>query len=87
TGRVYFRFSLTQGVADRDFIYGNPGDVLVAGDWEGDGVDTVAVYRPSDGNWYIKGANTQGVADHVVYFGDEDALVRPFAGRAGTSSR
>jgi hypothetical protein len=87
TGRVYFRFSLTQGVADRDFIYGNPGDVLVAGDWEGDGVDTVAVYRPSDGNWYIKGANTQGVADHVVYFGDEDALVLPFAGRAGTSSR
>jgi hypothetical protein len=87
TGRVYFRFSLTEGVADRDFIYGNPGDVLVAGDWDGDGVDTVAVYRPSDGNWYIKAANTQGVADYVVYFGDEDALVRPFAGRAGTSSR
>lgn len=30
TGLVYFRNSHTQGVADNEFIYGDPGDRLVA---------------------------------------------------------
>ncbi|MCO6502523.1 MAG: hypothetical protein J5I28_05525, partial [Acidimicrobiales bacterium] len=69
TGLVYFRNTNSTGVADFQFIYGNPGDKLVAGDWDGDGTDTVAVYRPSDGRFYIKLQNRQGVADVVIYAG------------------
>jgi len=25
----------------------------VAGDWDGDGVDTIAKYRQSDGKWFL----------------------------------
>jgi hypothetical protein len=79
------RLSHTQGVADLAFTYGNPDDRIVAGDWDGNGVDTVAVYRPSDGNWYIKLANGNGVADHALHYSDS-GTVRPVAGHFGTHS-
>lgn len=70
------------------FYYGNPGDVPFTGDWDGDGVDTVAVYRPADGNWYVKLANGAGAAEHAVHYHrgarHEDAV--PIAGRTGTDS-
>ena len=47
----------------------------VAGDWDGDGTDTVAVYRPSDGRFYIKLTNEQGVADLAVYAGARSGVV------------
>ncbi len=59
---------------------------MLAGDWNGDGIDTVALYRPSDGNWYVKLANSQGVADHVLHFHGHGSVTRPFSGRAATSS-
>jgi len=31
------------------FVFGRTGDVPLAGDWDGDGVDGIGVYRPSDG--------------------------------------
>ena len=43
----------TQGVADIDFAFGQPGDIPIAGDWDGDGVDTVGVYRPSTKMVYL----------------------------------
>jgi hypothetical protein len=70
TGLVYFRNSLTTGIADSEFIYGDPGDRLAAGDWDGDGEDTVGVYRPSTGTLYIKNRNTQGTADAALVAGD-----------------
>jgi len=38
-------------VVDHVFEYGGRGDVPVAGDWNGDGVDTVGVFR--DGQWLM----------------------------------
>ncbi len=35
------------GAADYSFPFGRPGDVLFAGDFDGDGIDTVAGYRPA----------------------------------------
>ena len=70
TGLVYFRNTLTTGVAHAQFIYGDPRDVLVAGDWDGDGDDTVAVYRPSNGLLYVKLDNTQGYADAAIPAGN-----------------
>jgi hypothetical protein len=45
TGFVYYRNSLTAGVADARFFYGDPGDQFVTGDWSGGGPDTVGVFR------------------------------------------
>ncbi|HEY4607057.1 MAG TPA: hypothetical protein VIH55_05360, partial [Acidimicrobiia bacterium] len=56
---------------------------LVAGDWDGDGVDTPAIFRPSDGNWYLRLSNTQGIADHVIPFGLADRGLLPVVGRNG----
>ena len=63
TGFVYFRSTLDTGAANSQFFFGDPGDIIEAGDWNGDGTDTVAVYRPSNGTVYLKLANVQGNAD------------------------
>jgi len=36
---------------DHVFLYGTPGDVPVTGDWNGDGIRTIGVFR--DGEWTI----------------------------------
>jgi lysophospholipase L1-like esterase len=41
------------GNADYTFFYGNPGDVPLFGDWDGDGSDTPGMYRPSNGFAYL----------------------------------
>ncbi|MGD9723074.1 MAG: SdrD B-like domain-containing protein [Pirellulales bacterium] len=38
-----------EDVIDHVFLYGLPGDHPVVGDWNGDGVDTIAVFK--DGRW------------------------------------
>jgi len=54
-------------VADTAITYGIPGDEPITGDWDGDGIDTIGVYR--DGVFYLRNANTSGFADLVVPFG------------------
>jgi hypothetical protein len=56
-------------VADFSFFYGNPGDLLFAGDWDGDGNETVAVYRRATNTVYVRNSNTQGPADYSLYVG------------------
>jgi len=70
-----FRNTNTTGVADFEFIFGDPGDKLVAGDWDGDGEDTVAVYRPSNGMFYVRNSNTQGNADATFPVGIYNGVI------------
>jgi hypothetical protein len=52
------------------FYFGNPGDVPVTCDWDGDGLDTVGQYRPSNGFLYMRNSNTQGMAEIQIFFGN-----------------
>ncbi|MFQ5524449.1 MAG: LCP family protein, partial [Acidimicrobiia bacterium] len=82
TGRVYFQNTHWLKYDDggnqigggaptaADFIYGNPGDRLVAGDWNGDGKDSPVLFRPSNRTLYFRFTNTQGVADDQYSWGD-----------------
>ncbi|MGY1821241.1 SGNH/GDSL hydrolase family protein [Geodermatophilus sp. SYSU D00079] len=57
-----------RGQGGRSFAYGNPGDTVLVGDWDGDGTDTLAVRR---GNvFHVKNDVTTGVADSVFAYGD-----------------
>jgi hypothetical protein len=39
--------------ADGCYTFGMNGDLPVAGDWDGDGVAEIGVFRPSTGKWYL----------------------------------
>ncbi len=66
-GAVYLRNSNTTGTADLAFTYGVAGDRPVAGDWNGDRVDSVGIYR--NGAFYLRNSNTLGPADLVIPYG------------------
>ncbi|HKG20684.1 MAG TPA: metallophosphoesterase [Blastocatellia bacterium] len=66
-GALYLKNSNSSGFADLFLTYGLPGDYPVAGDWNGDGIDTIGVYRA--GSFYLRDSNTNGVATLVVPFG------------------
>jgi hypothetical protein len=43
--------------------------VGIAGDWNGDGIDTTGVFRPSNGIIFLKNTNTSGFADIALNYG------------------
>jgi len=70
TGLVYFRNTLTTGSADISYVFGNPDDQIVAGDWGVlDGQDTPAAYRPTNTVVYFRSTNTEGIAEFEVTSG------------------
>ena len=71
------------GVADISFFFGNPGDVPIVGDFNGDGCDTVSVYRPAESRVFVINAlgddgGGLGAADFSYLFGDVGDV--PFVG-------
>jgi hypothetical protein len=85
TGLVYFRNSHTQGNADVQYIFGDPGDRLVAGNFSGFWEETPAVFRPSDLTFYIRHTNTQGNADRTETWDFTSTSWYPVAGVFGLS--
>ncbi len=65
-GEWHLRFP---GGMVKSFFFGVPGDVPLMGDWDCDGTDTVAMFRPSNGFIYLRNSNTFGVADRDFFFG------------------
>ena len=66
-GIVYLKNSNTGGFADLNLIYGIAGDQPIAGDWDGNGTDTLGIYR--NGTFFLRNSNTTGPADIVFSFG------------------
>ncbi len=58
------------GAADHSFVFGDPGDQPVAGDWDGDGDDEIGLHRPTTGFFYWRATATSGIADGQIFFGD-----------------
>ncbi len=52
-----------------DFAYGARGDTPVIGDWDGDSIDTVGVYRPADSRFLLRNSNRPGPPDVQIRFG------------------
>ena len=51
------------------FYFGVPGDVPLLGDWDCDGVDSVALFRPSNGFVYLRNSNDFGAAEQRFFYG------------------
>jgi len=58
------------GAADFSYSFGNPSDVPFVGDFDGDGIDTVGLHRPSTGNVFLNNSHEGGSADVQFVFGD-----------------
>jgi uncharacterized protein YkwD len=56
------------------FFFGNPGDLPIAGDWDGDGVATPGLYRQSDGFFYARNSNSVGIADDACFAGNSSDI-------------
>ncbi len=66
-GGLFLKSENTPGFADGLLTFGLPGDRPVAGDWDGDGIDTMGVFR--DGIFFLRNSNTDGIADVTFAFG------------------
>jgi hypothetical protein len=66
-GSAFLRNSNTTGNADLQFQYGSPSDVPLAGDWNGDGFDSLGVFR--NGIFLLRNSNSEGFADIVIAYG------------------
>ncbi|MCS7078927.1 MAG: DUF4394 domain-containing protein [Chloracidobacterium sp.] len=75
---VFTRNTNTSGTADAAFAYGLPGDIPIVGDWDGDGVDTIGVFRPATAQFFLRNSNTAGFADFAFNYGAPGDL--PVAG-------
>ncbi|HEX5717792.1 MAG TPA: hypothetical protein VF179_16660, partial [Thermoanaerobaculia bacterium] len=82
--RFRLRNSNSAGPADLDFTLVMPFDVPnlqpVAGDWNGDGIDSIGVWYSGNANWYLKNQNATGPADLVFFFGKLTDTFKAIAG-------
>ncbi len=77
-GRFQVFTHATSGDPMLSFFYGNPGDVVISGDWDCDGVETLGLYRRSTGFVYLRNSNTEGPGDVSFFFGNPGDI--PVAG-------
>ena len=66
-GVIFLKNRNITGYADLDLHYGIGGDHPVVGDWDGNGTDTVGVYRGN--TFYLRNSNMIGYADFFFNFG------------------
>jgi M6 family metalloprotease-like protein len=78
-GVFYLRNSNAAGAADVNVVFGAANHLPVAGDWNGDGFDTIGVYDTGNGFFYLRNTNLAGSPDHSVLLGNPGD--KPLAGR------
>ncbi len=84
TGTFFLRNSNTPGPADVMFSFGESQPrrfvVALAGDWNGDGVDTVGLFRRDTNRWRLRNSNSAGQPDHRFLFGRPGSTERGIVG-------
>jgi len=80
TGAWFLHNTNAPGPADITTVYGPPGLVPVAGDWNGDGVDSLGVYDPVASAFFLKNVSTSGPADVIANFGPPNGGFVPLVG-------
>lgn len=60
--------SATGATPFTEFRFGDPGDRAVRGDWDGDGTETVGVFR--QGSWYLNNSNDNSPPEISFGFGN-----------------
>lgn len=79
-GIFYLRNTNTTGGADKTIVYGGAASHLpIAGDWDGDDIDTIGVYDTNTGVFLLRDTNSGGAPNYVFTFGN--AGDTPLAGR------
>ncbi len=89
-GILYQKRELTSGFSDYFAVFGNPGDVGIAGDWDGNGSDSIGVYRSSNTTWYMTynsepGGITYGDIGFVWDIGSGTPVVGDWDGDGATT--
>jgi hypothetical protein len=83
-GTFHLRTSLTSGGADITFAFGGPqpGRFVrpVAGDWDGDGKDSIGLFRADTNRWRLRNTNDAGPPSTLFRFGRDGSTERPVAG-------
>jgi hypothetical protein len=59
--------------ATTSFSFGGPGTLPLAGDWNGDGVDSPGIYRPSDGLVALRNSSSSG-PPNLAFFLPSDGI-------------
>ena len=84
TGFFYWRETLDTGNASGEIFFGDPGDRFIAGDWGVvDGVDTPAIFRPSQLTFFFRHTLTQGNADSQLPWTSAGSTWLPLSGDFG----
>jgi len=53
-------------VGDHMLDFGEDGDIPVVGDWDGNGLDGVGIFRRSNSTFYLSNSTTTGIVDIVI---------------------
>ena len=86
TSVFYLHNTNTGGYADTHFQYGPAGLpvgsqwIPIAGDWDGNGTDTIGLYNPVTSTFYLRNTNDSGYADVTFAYGPAGAGWIPIAG-------
>ena len=76
----YLKNGNSMGGPDISASFGAPGDIAIAGDWDGNGTVTMGLYRPSSSTFFLRNANTPGFPDVIVSYGDGPGGDKPIVG-------
>jgi len=71
-----------------NFYFGSAGDIPLMGDWDGDGLDSPGIYRPSNSTFHLSEDDTRTeyyplrtyTTKYIAYYGNPGAGWKPVAG-------
>lgn len=76
-GRMLWRFRRSTTGAEIEVDFGFATDTPVPGDYDGDGTTDIAVYRPSDGSWWIRNSGSGVVQTFHYGYSTDSPLAAP----------